>query len=177
MTCIFRLTAFFTFFTNKQTKKDFKTLYKISFCSVFKWTRLLIKLTKKSINQPAGCQHYSSSSVFVRVIKTHPFFCLFGVFSTDDSCKQTSLTPSKHPCERQGARTHAKTWQQAVAPPGGNKDLTYAVVATAEIPPHGVNSLLSWTQQNQNSLYHRTFVFSADLTFCFNLWLPRKQEN
>lgn len=100
--------------------------------------------------------------MFVRSAETPPFFHLFGVCSSDDSCKQHGLTPSKHPCEHQKATTHAKTWQQAVAPPGGNKD--FNSLATAEIPLQ-LDTVKAEQFVPQNTCFQLTshFVLTSDV--------------
>lgn len=112
-------------------KCDFKTLHNIrsflfrpevgTFAELKLQTEnLLIKLKKQSKVPTSQLDANTSSSVSVGATETRPFWCLFGVCSSDDSCKQTSLTPTKH--TRKHQRAHAETRQQAVAPPGGNKD-------------------------------------------------------
>ncbi len=162
------------FFTFLQTdKSDFKTLNKIKIFLIPSWgghVRIWVQTPNRKLASKTKKKKKASSSQLVSNIiipllclselQKLPFFCLFGVCSSEDSCKQTQ---SKHPSQHQRART-----QKPVAPPGGNTDF-YS--PTAEIPLHGVNSFLNWSET-------RT-VCTTELVClsCFNCWWLRREEN
>lgn len=74
-----------------------------------------LKLNKKASTSRLVATMTILPPLFVWAADTCPLFCLFVVCSSEDSCKQTRS-------KQQRAGTHAWAWQQAAAPPGGNKD-------------------------------------------------------
>lgn len=145
-------------FTNK--KLDFKTQHTLrsflfhpevgKFAEFKLQTENLILKLKNKRKQPASW------------LATFPLLCLSELQKLILFCASLVFVHSSyHPYSHQ--RALAKSWQQAVAPPGGNKDFYSQPLQESlfmEITP-------STGHSQTRTVCTTELVFSADLTFCF----------